>query len=191
MKEHNFSLITFLICILMLFALSQFLNGQSTDLYLEATTEKEPLQEVFDLYFPDHHVKKIYGRPYDNPYPKADDHQFFKSKKPFKGIIFTLSDTIQCTEMLYDLLRDKVIVYASAVRSFIELEGEFIQKFSLYDQDGYHVYEFIHPGPRSNSTDIRETGFLQVLYRGERTGLYKKHFKIFTLDKAFILIIQY
>jgi hypothetical protein len=162
--------------------LSQFLNGQSTDPYLEATTGEYPLQEVLNMYFLDQHVKKIHGRPYENPYPKADIHQFFISRKPLAGVIFTRSDTIQCREMLYDLSRDKVIVYAPAVRLFIELEGAFVKQFSLYDPDGIHVYEFVHPWTGSDSMDIRETGFLQVLYSGERMGLYKRHFKIFTVE---------
>ncbi len=169
--------------IILLIVLSQSLNGQATNSYLEATTGEDPLQEIFDLYFQDHHAKKIHGRPYDNPYPKADVHQFFKSKKPFTGIIFTISDTIHCTEILYDLFRDKIIVYAPAVRSYIELEGAFILQFSLYDPDGDHVYEFTNPGPGIDSTEIRESGFLQVLYGGERTGLYKRHFKVLTVYK--------
>lgn len=136
--------------------------------------------EVFNLHFPDQHVKKIHGRPYYNPYPRITEHQFFKSSSPVAGILFTLSDTIHCEYILYDIFRDKIIVYEPPVRAFIELEEEFIRQFILFEGEGEIVYEFIKTEAENDTMGIRWTGFHQVLYKGEGMGLYKKHLKTYT-----------
>ena len=166
--------------IIILIVFSQFLNDQSITQSPETDARPEPMQEVFDLHFPDHHVKKIHGRPYLNPYPRITEHQFFKTSTPGDGIIFTLSDTIHCAYILYDIFRDKIIVFEPAVRAFIELEDEFILHFRLFEGDGDHAYEFIIPEVENDTMGIRWTGFHQVLYKGEMMDLYKKHLKTYT-----------
>ena len=141
--------------IILLFTLSQFLNGQTNAHPLESTTRPEPLLEVFNLHFPDQHVKKINGRPYYNPYPRISEHQFFESSTPVAGVVFTQSDTIHCSYILYDLSRDKIIVYEPPVRAFIELEEEFIQRHPVFLRNVLHRKGEIGP-------DVRRRFYVQT-----------------------------
>jgi hypothetical protein len=125
-------------------------------------------------------VKKIHGRPYHNPYPRITEHQFFKTSRPVAGVITTLTDTIHSSYILYDLSRDKIIVYESTLSAFIEMEEEFIRQFRLFADDADIVYEFVIPEPENDTNAVRWTGFHQVLYRGGNTELYKKHLRTYT-----------
>ena len=179
--------------IIILIVFSQFLNGQSITQSPETDARPEPMQEVFDLHFPDHHLKKIHGRlysytlegqyvqnPNSNRNTRITQHQFFKSRTPVDGIIFTLYDTIHCAYILYDLYRDKLIVWEPSTWAFIELEEEFIMRFMLFEKDVNIMYEFINTEPENDTMGIRRAGIYQVLFEGEWLHLYKKHFKSLT-----------
>jgi hypothetical protein len=165
--------------IILLIAYSQLLSSQTIPHPVESTTRPESLMEAFNLHFPDQHVKKIHGRPYHNPYPRITEHQFFKTRTPVAGVIVTLTDTIHSSYIMYDLSRDKIIVYESAASAFIELEEEFIRQFRLFADDANIVYEFVIPEPENDTSAVRWTGFHQVLFRGRNTELYKKHLRTY------------
>ena len=135
----------------------------------------ESMQEVMEMYFPDQHLKKIRGRQYINLYPTIVEHQFFGSKAPFEGILYTSDDTIFYSDLLYDTYRDKLIVYHKVAEALIELEGEFIRRFILFGLEG--ELEFINVQMKKGETGIQHDGFFQVLYESERISLLKKHNK--------------
>ena len=163
------------IFILIVWSLS--LKGQPYIDASDARCRPEALQEVLDIHFPDQHLKKIHGRQYINLYPTIIEHQFFRSKDPFEGILYTADDTLFYSNLLYDIYRDKLIAYHKAAKAFIELEGEFIQRFKLYDNEG--DLEFINVELKKGRTGIQQGEFFQVLFESERLDLLRKHYKTY------------
>jgi len=153
------------------------MKGQPYNDAPDGRCRPEALQEVLDIHFPDQHLKKIRGRQYINLYPTIIEHQFFRSKDPFEGILYTLDDTIFYSNLLYDIYRDKLIAYHRAAKAFIELEGEFIRRFKLYDNEG--DLEFVNVELKKGRTGIQQGGFFQVLFESERLDLLRKHYKTY------------
>jgi len=165
------------IFILIVWSFSLALKGQSYTDTPDAGCRAEALQEVLNIYFPDQHLKKIHGRQYINLYPTIIEHQFFRSKDPVEGLLYTSGDTLFYSNLLYDIFRDKLIAYHKAAKAFIELEGEFIRRFKLYENEG--DLEFINVEMKKGRTGIQHAGFFQVLFESERLGLLRKHYKTY------------
>jgi len=110
-------------------------------------------------------------------YPTIIEHQFFRSKDPVEGILYTSDDTIFYSNLLYDIYRDKLIAYHREAKAFIELEGEFIRRFRFHDNKD--DLEFINVELKKSRTGIQQGGFFQVLFESERLDLLRKHYKTY------------
>lgn len=159
-----------LIILILLVSISVHLKGQSRISMTDKPTKPDELAEIFSSFCPDCHTKKIWGRRYTNPYYYITEHQFFKTRIPVKGILFTKDDTINCTQVLYDLYRDKLIVHEPTIGFSIEIEEELIRRFKLFEPEGDGIYEFINAGSL----------FYQIIFEGERLDFYIKHQKLLT-----------
>jgi len=170
-------LLTPSIFILIVWSFSLSLKGQPYIDTPDGRCRPEVLQKVLDIHFPDQHIKKIRGRQYINLYPTIIEHQFFRSKDPFEGILYTSDNTIFYSNLMYDIYRDKLIAYHRAAKAFIELEGEFIRRFKLYENEG--DLEFVNVELKKGRTGIQQGGFFQVLFESERLDLLRKHYKTY------------
>jgi hypothetical protein len=119
--------------IILMVSISVHLKGQSGISTTDNPTMPDELIEIFNSYCPDCHTKKIWGRRYSNPYYYITEHQFFKAKIPVQGVLFTKYDTLNCTQVLYDLYRDKLIVHEPSIGFSIEIEEELIRRFKLFE----------------------------------------------------------
>jgi hypothetical protein len=158
------------IMIILMVSISVHLDGQSNISTSDNPSRPDELIEIFSSFCPDCHIKKIRGRRYSNPYYYIPEHQFFKSKTPVQGVLFTKDDTITCTQVLYDLYRDKLIVHEPTIGFSIEIEEELIRRFKLFEPEGAGIYEFINA----------ESLFYQIIFEGERLDFYIKHQKLLT-----------
>jgi hypothetical protein len=165
------------LAIIVLLSSADYLKAQSLIGTPGLSSRPDTLLKVFYAHFPDHHTKKIHGRRYVNPYMNSVKHQFFKSRSPFEGLLFTMDDTLHCPDIIYDIYRDKLILQSQGTRVLIDLEEEFIRGFLLFEKDGEAEYEFIRYDLCKNLAGNLMTGYLQVLYDGERLDLLKKHHK--------------
>ena len=184
-QNQNFSMQgrVFYIYLVVLIFLPQLLKSQALIDTSGIVSRPEALQEVFYLHFPDYHSKKIQGRIYHNPYTNIPDHQFFRSSFPSEGIVYTSDDTIHCSYLLYDISRDKLIVYIRSLKAYIELEEEFIRYFIIRDRDSNEQFLFINTESPNDTLGIPGTDLYQVLFNVEKLGLYKKHIK--SLNEVF------
>jgi hypothetical protein len=146
------------------------LSGQSRIDLSDTGRGQEIIQGIFDRYFPDHHIRKIRGRAYFNPYLSAPEHQFFMSKSSLEGILYTGDDTICCPDVFYDLYRDQLLVYVPALYSLVEMDKIFIERFTLYGEAGGQMFEFVKLEPG---------GYHQKIYEGADYSLYKKYSKYY------------
>jgi hypothetical protein len=156
------------IMIILMVSISVHLDGQSNISTSDNPSRPDELTEIFSSFCPDCHTKKIWGRRYSNPYYYITEHQFFKSKIPLQGVLITKDDTINCTQVLYDLYRDKLIVHEPTIGFSIEIEEELIRRFKLFEPEGDGTYEFINA----------ESLFYQIIFEGERLDFYIKHQKL-------------
>lgn len=156
--------------IILMISISVQLNGQSNISTTDNPSRPDELAEIFSSFCPDCHTRKIWGRRYTNPYYYVTEHQFFKTRIPVQGILFTRDDTINCTQVLYDLYRDKLIVHEPTIGFSIEIEEELIRRFKLFEPEGGGTYEFINADPL----------FYQIIFEGERLDFYIKHQKLLT-----------
>ena len=167
-----------LVFILLVF--SECLAGQSEMRTTEIAYRPDALYGVYLTHFGDQHVKKIRGRLYKNPYPSVTEHQFFLTRDPLKGVIYTGEDTLHCSDVMYDLSRDKLIVYEALLGGLVELQDEFITRFSLSMQNGDSLHEFIAVDRKMDTAAERGKVYYQVLFRGDSLDLYKRHSKFIT-----------
>lgn len=140
----------------------------------------EVMLEVFQDYLPIENARKIHGRTYFNPYPGIDEHQFFKTRQLSAGMVYTQKDTIKCDHILYDISRDRLIVFSNHVHKMIELEEEFITHFQLLDKANHTTYRFINAKFIEDFPESSWPGFYQVVYHGPGLGFYKKHIKTYS-----------
>jgi hypothetical protein len=169
-----------LIILFLLVSISVHLKGQSIIGVTDHPARPDELIEIFNSYCPDCHIKKIWGRRYNNPYYYVTEHQFFKTKTPVQGVLFTEHDTINCTQVLYDLYRDKLIVHQPSIGFSIEIEEELIRRFILFEPDGDGIYEFINVESLDGTAEIKTTVIYQIIFEGERLDFYIKHQKLLT-----------
>ena len=167
-----------LIFILLIF--TKCLTGQADSFMSETNYRPDALYGVYLTHFGDQHVKKIRGRLYKNPYPSVTEHQFFLTRNPLKGIIYTGEDTLHCADVMYDLSRDKLIVYESSLGGLVELQDEFIHRFSLSLQNGDSLHEFIAVDREIDTAADMKKVYYQVLFQGDSLDLYKRHSKFIT-----------
>jgi hypothetical protein len=154
---------SFLVC-------SSYLSGQSHLDFIEQPSRPEALLAIFNQFFPDHHVRKIRGRSYVNPYLSAPEHQFFQTKNSLAGILHTVDDTIRCKDVFYDLHSDKLLVYVGGLHSFVAFDEAFIERFILWEKAGDQRFEFVKLTPG---------GFHEKIHGGDAYALYRKHSKIY------------
>ena len=172
----------------LLLSVSVNLNGQSMISQTENPSRPDELIEIFNSFLPDNHTGKIWGRRYFNPYFNLTEHQFFKTRIPVRGVLYTMYDTINCGKVLYDLYRDKIIVFEPTISVyaentggiFIEIEEELIRRFKLFEPEGDSIYDFINAESLDSMAGVRESAFFQIIFEGERLDIFKKHQKILT-----------
>jgi hypothetical protein len=143
---------------------------------METEPRPESLHEIYSQYFADQHLKKIRGKLYQNPYPGVAEHQFFLSRDPMEGVIFYGGDTLNCHDVMYDLYRDKLIVYEPSIGGLVELHDEFVLRFRLTGPDD-DIYEFTVLDQSPDTARVRESAYYQLLYRGDSLDLFKRHAK--------------
>lgn len=166
------------VCILLF--LSLILIGQTGYAQEGPVTRPGAMIEVFNQHFPDYHRKKIQGRIYVNLYQTVKEHQFYDSKTTRPGILFYASDTVFCRDMLYDIYRDKILVYQADIHAFNEVNEMSVKRFILPGHDHGEDEIFIRGELEKNEPGFRSSGFLRIIAEGESYSLYKKYYKVYT-----------
>jgi hypothetical protein len=109
---------------------------------------------------------------YDYRYERIHSgHVFFETDEPVKGTL--LYDRIEYNDVpiLYDIVKDEVVVQSTYLPYFILLAGDKISAFSLPG------HSFIRIMADSVSGTVMQTGFYQNLYTG-KTKAWVKNTKI-------------
>ena len=117
----------------------------------------------FGVYLP------IYqGTNWTSPGPTVQGSTFYPGEKPVRGSLNYLGQQYENTRLLYDALKDRLLVQTNDESRLFMLPSQKIYGFTLED------LTFIRPSAASVKPGLSDTGFYQVLYAGKSEVLVKR-----------------
>jgi len=157
-----------LLYILLICIASLRLQAQSVD-----SSSPQNLSKILDVYYESlGEQSPLYnGSQYiEYPFIIQDGHPFFGSDGLVNATIRFEGMTFDKVPMLYDIVRDQVVILDYHKFYKINLPGEKLQQFEL---PGHTFIRLVH-----DSTNDIKTGFYEQLYHGKVTLLAKREKKI-------------
>jgi hypothetical protein len=104
---------------------------------------------------------------------KSDEHQFYQSKNWKTGSVFYDGQLFSSVPILYDIVRDQVVIKYIRNYGVLSLQNEKIRYFQLPGEDA-SLHTFVRvQAQRGDSTGLR-TGFYDQLYAGTSKVLARR-----------------
>lgn len=124
---------------------------------------------------------------------RSKDHQFFQSEDWSDGSVSYDGQTFESIPMLYDIVRDKVVIKYLGRSGLIQLQSERIKDFS------YLNHRFIRIEENKDADINLSTGFYDLLYDGKTQVLARRmkqrqeqiennKVNVYFLEKTFLYI---
>jgi hypothetical protein len=151
----------------------------------DSSAELSPLHDALKVYhaslFPEPGLYNGSQYPYDVYYPFTinEGHPFFLTEHFSVGSVVYNSILYENIPLLYDIIKDKLLINDPTGRYMIILTGERVATFTIANQT------FVRLKQDAVNNSGLNTGFYAVLYNGN-TSLYKKVFKVLKENTASI-----
>jgi hypothetical protein len=145
-----------------------FAFGQ--DVESDSTKCKKAIDNAISMYNNMTGIQSGIYTGYDYPYERlSSGHVFFESDNLVNGSIVYDHVEYQDVPMLYDIVKDNLVIQGTYQPYFILLESDKVSRFSVSGQNFIRILSDDIPG------SVIKTGFYKILYDGEIKAFVKKN----------------